>query len=88
MPYIPQENREKLNTCIEYLSDKLLDGYTVGNVNYSISYLMKSLLDGIGVNYTNINSLIGMLECVKQELYRKVASNFEDLKEEENGPVY
>jgi len=39
-------------------------------------------------NYADYNEVIGVLECVKQELYRKVISKYEDKKEKENGTVW
>jgi hypothetical protein len=37
--------------------------------------------------YDDYNEQIGILECAKLELYRKRAAPYEDLKEQENGPV-
>jgi len=31
---------------------------------------------------------VGVLECAKMELYRRVAAPYEDKKKEENGDVY
>jgi hypothetical protein len=41
-----------------------------------------------GMSYQNINELIGVLECAKLELYRRVASPYEDEKIQSNGDVY
>jgi hypothetical protein len=38
--------------------------------------------------YDDYNSLIGTLECAKQELYRRKIAAYEDKKIEENGEVY
>ena len=35
--------------------------------------------------YAQINAAIGMMECCKLELYRKVAAPYEDQKEHDNG---
>ena len=32
--------------------------------------------------------MVGVLECCKLELYRKLAAPYEDTKEMESGPVY
>ena len=42
----------------------------------------------MGTNYVKLNELIGVLECAKLELYRRVASPYEDEKVESNGDVY
>jgi hypothetical protein len=35
-----------------------------------------------------MNNIIGVLECAKQEFYRKVCSPYEDQKSKDNGNVY
>jgi hypothetical protein len=42
----------------------------------------------VGKNYKHINEIIGVLECAKQEFYRRVAAPYEDTKIQENGDVY
>lgn len=89
MPYIKQERREELEQPLIELDEELcIDGESFeGNMNYSITYLMNNFLKREGVSYKKINALVGMLECCKLELYRKMASPYEDEKEDENGPV-
>jgi broad-specificity NMP kinase len=41
-----------------------------------------------GFNYTNVNSVMGVLSCVSAELYRRLAAPYEDRKIKENGDVY
>ncbi len=92
MPYITKELREQLDPSIELLFaelDYMGDSKNLaGLMNYSISALISKLLDTKGLNYHNINELIGMLECAKLELYRRVASPYEDDKIKSNGDVY
>jgi hypothetical protein len=92
MPYITKEQREQLDPSIELLFaelDYMGDSKNLaGLMNYSISALISKLLDTKGLNYHNINELIGMLECAKLELYRRVASPYEDEKVIQNGDVY
>ena len=92
MPYITKELREQLDPSIELLFaelDYMGDSKNLaGLMNYSISALISKLLDTKGLNYHNINELIGMLECAKLELYRRVASPYEDEKVIQNGDVY
>ena len=59
-----------------------------GVLNYCISALLNEVLKTNGVSYRNINELIGVLECAKLELYRRVASPYEDEKIQSNGDVY
>jgi hypothetical protein len=84
MPYIKQEDRDY------FLKDTIRIGNdieTVGELNFVITSIVHSYLKKIGVNYTNINNVIGTLECAKIELYRSLAQNYEDSKIAENGLV-
>lgn len=80
MPYIESVHRSFID-----------DGYSpqdAGELNYVISTRVDEYLRRKGLNYSNINEVIGVLECAKQELYRRVAAPYEDEKMEENGDVY
>lgn len=61
-----------------------------GELNYMMSQLIRSYLSmkGVSLSYTVINDVIGVLECLKLELYRKLAGPYEDVKERENGSVW
>jgi len=39
-------------------------------------------------NYADYNEVMGVLECVKQELYRRLIVPYENKKKEENGDVF
>ena len=39
-------------------------------------------------SYHAYNEIIGVLECVKQEFYRRMVAPYEDKKCEENGDVF
>jgi len=84
MPYISGYNRK-------LVEKKLNKGHvelTCGELNYAITKLFHEWLkDRGGVNYDNINTLIGTLECAKLELYRMVAAPYENKKRMENGSV-
>ena len=79
MPYISQKDRNWIQS-----------GYrarTIGELNYQITQLVLGFL-GHRPNYTEINQAVGVLECAKLELYRRIAAPYEDGKCEENGDVY
>jgi len=89
MPYITQQQREPLAESIDTLLNIITDNDGLeGKLNYIISSIMSGILETEGVNYTILNKMIGVLECAKLELYRCMASPYEDLKLEENGEVY
>jgi broad-specificity NMP kinase len=87
MPYIKQDQRLSVAKELESLID-VVDATNPGELNYVISSILASNLETEGVRYGNVNMLIGVLECAKLELYRRLAAPYEDGKIEENGDVY
>ena len=91
MPYINKKSRLKIEFClgdlnaITGLSDAIK---TEGDLNYVFTRLCLDYLERKGEKYSTYNTLIGVLECSKQELYRKKISKYEDKKEKENGTVW
>lgn len=89
MPYIKQEDRDIIEPLIAPLLANLkafgLGVRSYGNLNYIITRI---LTDDRPLSYTEINGLIGVLECAKLELYRRVAVPYENMKAVENGEVY
>lgn len=82
MPYIKQERRQDLR---EYDYSTLPQN--AGELNYVIARLVDRML-GNTPNYDDINSVIGALECCKQEVYFRVARTLEDRKILSNGDVF
>jgi hypothetical protein len=80
MPYIPQNQRSAL--------DNGKRPENCGQLNYVISSILNREISEKGLSYTTINTLIGVLECAKLELYRRIATHYEDTKIVENGDVY
>ena len=89
MPYIKELQRERLSLLISQiqLAFKFQD-IDVGTLNYLITNICKEYIKENGEKYSHYNDIIGVLECVKQELYRRKISKYEDKKIEENGDVY
>lgn len=81
MPYIKRENRESLRDGTRAASN-------AGDLNYQITLLLDDYLTRRGLNYGNLNELVGVLECAKMELYRRIAVPYEDKKIKENSDVY
>ena len=60
-----------------------------GDLNYRITDLIcKYLLNKPQANYCALNEVIGVLECVKLELYRRTVVPYEHKKMLKNGDVY
>lgn len=81
MPYITEDSRQDL---LE--NDRSPE--TPGELNYLITVLCKDYADTNGYSYTTFNEIVGVLECAKQEFYRKLIVNYENQKCIENGEVY
>ena len=84
MPYINKHSRIRWGLGIEESPLPI----EVGSLNYQITILVDEFLKQNGVNYTNLNAAIGVLECAKLELYSRVEAPYEDKKMKENGDVY
>jgi len=81
MPYIKQERRKILRPS----GDKIRNG---GELNYGLTAVIAEYLSCVGVTYASLNEVVGVLECAKLELYRRIAAPYEDQKMKENGDVY
>ena len=81
MPYISNLDRPPLDRIAEQVDPEL----TPGELNY---LLTRIVMRRKPKTYFDFNSLIGTLECVKAELYRRVVAPYEDGKRVENGDVY
>ncbi|RJS75903.1 hypothetical protein CW712_03325 [Candidatus Bathyarchaeota archaeon] len=87
MPYIKPERRKKYTKVLEDLISilKSLPPEEVdGELNYVVTKILKEVYP---LRYYHINKAIGVLECIKQEFYRRVAAPYEDLKIKESGDV-
>lgn len=62
--------------------DKLLKGV----MNYTITTLLNEVYEKD--SYSNFNDIIGIVENVKLEFYRRRTASYEDLKIFENGDCY
>ena len=89
VPYIKKTDRINLDEEIAALTKKLRemgDDNVEGNLNYTITQV---LLETMGANwrYKKINQVVGVLECVKQEFYRRLAAPYERGAIDKNGDI-
>jgi hypothetical protein len=93
MPYISAAHREELDSAIAALAERLRTltaedvGALSGALNYSITRLLWELY-GAKARYHEHNEIMGVLESVKQEWYRRQVSPYEEKKARENGDVF
>lgn len=84
MPYIKSEDREKFEEPLTFIGGYKL---TEGELNYLITRLCHQYLKSHGEKYATYNSIIGVLECAKLELYRRKIGDYENTKIKDNGDV-
>ena len=82
MPYISPDKRAELR---DYDWSPLPQ--TAGQLNYVFARLIDRVL-GNNPSYDDINTVIGVLESCKLEIYARIARNLEDRKILENGDVF
>ncbi len=81
MPYIDPDARADLA--------KGVPPATAGELNYAITRLVDAyLVQRGGVRYAHLNEVVGVLECAKLELYRRLAAPYEDAMRDQSGEVY
>lgn len=86
MPYIEAGRRKQFDSIVDKLVQVMPVGFDPGELNYCISRLLWSLWEKHSRYYTG-NDLIGVLECVKQEFYRRKMVPYEEIKKCLNGDI-
>jgi hypothetical protein len=87
MPYITQEERAIVDSEVQALITRLAaKGWNEGMVNYSISTILWEWFHQLP-GYKTVNAVVGVLGCVKDEFYRRLASEYEDYKRVRNGDL-
>jgi hypothetical protein len=93
MPYIPEEDRKKIDHFVDSMPHAAhID--SAGKLNYAISRLIHQYMfasmarNGQSkLSYSLLNEVHGVLHCADMELYRTVTAPYEDSKVEVNGSV-
>ena len=81
MPYINKKDRHfKIQ-----IKDTIK---SAGQLNYLLTVICNGYLTIKGESYQTYNDIIGVLECMKQEWYRRKVAPYEEKKMEENGDVF
>lgn len=86
MPYIKLAARNRFENLLHQVVQTMPSD--AGELNYFISRIIDTYIQIKGKNYANLNEVIGVLECVKQEYYRRIVSVYEDEKLKTAGDVY
>ena len=92
MPYIKPEDRKLYDNLINELGTDLYASYQDKNIAGDINYIVTRLLNTAynikdKPSYAKINEIVGVLDCIKMEFYRRIAVPYENKKIDENGDV-
>ena len=85
MPYVKDDDRRAVDDALSDVSEAVA---SAGMLNYAVTMLCLKYLAHVGTNYAGLNEVVGVLECAKQEFYRRACAPYEDVKIKENGDVY
>lgn len=88
MPYIARKDRGQYQQAIGELvrlvpQDRMA---RPGHMNYIISLLIQRVY-GESMRYADHNEVVGLLNCVQQEFYRRFTAPYEDEKIEQEGDL-
>jgi len=87
LPYIRSEKRNKYDKPLRELIS-ILKSLPADEVDGELNYVVTKILkETYPLRYFHINKAVGVLECIKLEFYRRVASPYEDQKIKEAGDV-
>ena len=90
LPYIDEHERPRLDNLVDELTDEILNGDDAweGRMNYVVSRMANNIVQSKGKSYRLFNRIVGVMECVKQEFYRRVVVPYERRKCYVNGDVF
>jgi len=88
VPYIARKDRAQYQKAIDELArlvppDRMARS---GHMNYIISLLINRVYGG-SIRYADHNEVVGLLNCVQQEFYRRFSAPYEDEGRRPDGPV-
>jgi len=84
MPYIEDFKRDPFDFYIDSLKNVITNE---GEVAYVLNEIICAYAKKKGRNYATLSSVIGIIECAKMELNRRIIAVYEDEKKIENGDV-
>ena len=87
MPYIKKSERALFDRAIAPLLSDITLATTAGELNYVFTTILHKAFVPEIHGYARYNELMGVLECVKMELYRRRIALYENIKISENGDV-
>jgi len=88
MPYIGRGDRKQYQDLINDLAELIPQDRMLrpGHMNYIVSLLVEKVY-GKEMRYSDHNEVVGVLNCIMLEFYRRKTSPYEDLKIGEEGDL-
>ena len=89
MPYIQGVERKRYDALIDAIIEEIHDNIEEkkdGHTNYIVSRILLGVFRRYE-GYHNYNRMMGVLECIKQELYGRFVGSYEDIKKDEAGDI-
>lgn len=90
MPYIDQKLRDEIDPAIDELIAAIsqTEARCHGSLEGMLNYAMTRILVIEHSDYRSIVRILGTLEAVKLEYYRRMAAPYEDYRRDRGGEVY
>lgn len=85
MPYIANSEKEKIDKG--FVALHLSELNNAGSLNYAIHQVIAQYISQNKEDYQTYNDIVGVLDCAKMELYRRLISEYEDKKISKNDDV-
>jgi len=85
MPYIARSQKEKVDKGLIALN--LSELKDAGSLNYAVHKLIAQYFSQNEQDYQSFNDVIGVLDCAKMEIYRRLIAEYEEKKILQNGDV-
>lgn len=93
MPYIKKEHRKFYDADIKKMVKKVVDleeesaSSLPGEITYIVTKVLHQYGETLEESYSAYNTLIGILETAKLELYRSALGPYEDKKKKKHGKI-
>jgi hypothetical protein len=88
MPYIEEKERPPIDLHLEPIINMIADcQLSPGDLNYIITRIVIAEVAG-NARYASYEAMLGRLEAVKLEWWRRVMVPYEDRKRDQNGDVF
>jgi hypothetical protein len=88
MPYISRSERKQYQEAIAALAEIVPQDRMLrpGHMNYIVSLLIEKVY-GTQLRYADHNEVVGVLNCIALEFYRRKTAPYEEVKIKEEGDL-